>query len=212
MIVTPSNTDRRQRLKPEERRENLIVAAIETLAKDGAKGATLRQTCKRAQVAPGLVAHFFGGWQELLLAAYDRLTGDFTEAVEAIRAAEGLSDTRKLEATIDLFFADDWTAAAHGDAYVALWALSRTEVDLRTRMNRHHADLHRSIASILAPLCENPFETAEALILQLNGIWMEMILNPTRIRPDRARDLAYTWASRLLPNLKHSAEFPRIRQ
>ncbi len=199
MPTTSQESAKRQRLAPEDRRRALIAATIQTLGEEGAKGTTLRQTCKRAGVAPGLISHFFGSWHDLLLTAYDSLTGAFTVDVTAIQQNNALGQSQKLDHLIRLFFSEDWTSNKNGDAYVALWALSRTEVDLQERMSRHHEELHSQITAILTGLTDTPAELADELILQLNGIWMDMILNPSRLSPEKAHSIAVAWTERLIP-------------
>lgn len=50
----------RKRLKPEHRREEILTAALELSRSEGYHRVTREQIAKRADVAEGLVSHYFG--------------------------------------------------------------------------------------------------------------------------------------------------------
>src|SRR5688500_708938 len=56
---------KRQRLKPEVRREKLLEAATEVFAERGYEGARVEQIADVADVSPGLLYRHFEGKQEL---------------------------------------------------------------------------------------------------------------------------------------------------
>ena len=64
----------------ERRRQALIAATLDLIARGGAQAATVRAIAERAGVTPGLIRHYFDGKEVLILAAYralmDRLTAD----------------------------------------------------------------------------------------------------------------------------------------
>ena len=63
------------RAQPEEpRRAQLIEVTIDSLAEKGFVGSTLAEIAGRANVSPGLVAHYFGDKDGLLEAAFRSLT------------------------------------------------------------------------------------------------------------------------------------------
>lgn len=56
----------RQRLGEDERRKQIMVAAVEEVAERGYEGASLTRIAARADVAKGLVWHYFAGKDELM--------------------------------------------------------------------------------------------------------------------------------------------------
>ena len=57
----------------DSRRRQLIEVTIDSLAELGYVGTTLAQIASRAEVSPGLVAHYFGDKDSLLDAAFRAL-------------------------------------------------------------------------------------------------------------------------------------------
>ncbi|MGI5222327.1 TetR/AcrR family transcriptional regulator [Nocardia sp. CA-290969] len=58
----------RQRLSEEQRRKQIMTAAIEEVAERGYEGASLTRIAQRADVAKGLIWHYFTGKEDLMAA------------------------------------------------------------------------------------------------------------------------------------------------
>jgi AcrR family transcriptional regulator len=94
---------KRQRLKPEVRRERLLEAATEVFAERGYEGARVEQIADVAQVSPGLLYRHFEGkrelYEELLLLANRQLLEHLAQAA----APDQPTDERVLRG-LDAFF------------------------------------------------------------------------------------------------------------
>ena len=94
---------KRQRLKPEVRREKLLEAATEVFAERGYEGARVEQIADVAQVSPGLLYRHFEGkqelYEELLLLANRQLLEHLTQA-----AAPNLPTDQRVLRGLDAFF------------------------------------------------------------------------------------------------------------
>lgn len=73
-------SDRRpyRRETEEQRREALILAALEMMAEGGAQAMTVRAIAERADTTPGLIRHYFGTKDELIRCAFERFMGELT--------------------------------------------------------------------------------------------------------------------------------------
>ena len=94
---------KRQRLKPEVRREKLLEAATEVFAERGYEGARVEQIADVAQVSPGLLYRHFEGkqelYEELLLLANRQLMEHLAQA-----AAPNLPTDQRVLRGLDAFF------------------------------------------------------------------------------------------------------------
>jgi AcrR family transcriptional regulator len=94
---------KRQRLKPEVRREKLLEAATEVFAERGYEGARVEQIADVAQVSPGLLYRHFEGkrelYEELLLLANKQLLTHLAQA-----AAPDLPTDERVLRGLDSFF------------------------------------------------------------------------------------------------------------
>ena len=94
---------KRQRLRPEVRRERLVEAATEVFAERGYEGARVEQIADAADVSPGLLYRHFEGKQELyteiLQLANRELMAHLLQA-----AAPKLPTSERVRAGLDAFF------------------------------------------------------------------------------------------------------------
>jgi AcrR family transcriptional regulator len=94
---------KRQRLKPEVRRERLLEAATEVFAERGYEGARVEQIADVAQVSPGLLYRHFEGkqelYEELLLLANQQLLTHLAQA-----AAPDLPTDQRVLRGVEAFF------------------------------------------------------------------------------------------------------------
>jgi AcrR family transcriptional regulator len=95
---------KRERLKPEVRRERLLEAATEVFAERGYEGARVEQIADVANVSPGLLYRHFEGkrelYEELLLLANKQLLEHLARA-----AAPDLPTDQRVLRGVDAFFA-----------------------------------------------------------------------------------------------------------
>jgi AcrR family transcriptional regulator len=196
-----------KRLKPEERRGQLIEATLASLARDGAQGAGLRGVCRDLQVSPSLVNYFFGGWNDLLLAAYRRLADRAVLEYDEIGRSTQISPRERLRRLIARNVSDGWLSDAVVGAYLALWDLSRTAPGLKAEFTRLHRKRRRIVAGLFAELA--PARTrreldllAAAFIVLLDGFWLELGLNPGNIPRRRAVEMCRLWIENNLPEAR----------
>lgn len=219
-MITPAKTrpKNRQRLKPDERRQQLVDATIACLAKYGAQGTGVRQICRELEVAPSLLSYFFqGGLNELLISAYHALAERFIGELEVAASADQGAAQARLQAIFRLYFSDEWLDDTVVGAYVALWALSRTELDLKEAMSGLH---QRQRDAIIGPLAEVAAERgtkadvallADCLVIFLTGLWLDLALNPDNIPRERALQMCQAWLDGSLVKRAAKQTKPRRR-
>lgn len=95
-----------KRLAPEQRKEELLLAAIALLEREGLEGFSLEAVAREAGVALSLPRHYFGGYNDLLRVATESLL----HQVESILLGAGstLSMRERLSAYLDLLSKYPW--------------------------------------------------------------------------------------------------------
>jgi TetR/AcrR family transcriptional repressor of bet genes len=203
--IAPRQSDREPRLTAEERRRQLAEATIASLARRGAKGAGLRQVCRDLAVAPSLVNHFFEGWSDLLLSAYRLLAERALEDYAEIGAAADSPARLRLRRLIERNVSPAWLSNEVVGAYVALWDLSRTAPELKKEFTRFHRRRRQIVARLLAEMAGERRTSREialmaaGLVVFMDGLWLELGLNPGNIPPARAVEMCWLWVSDRLP-------------
>ena len=187
-MAGPRNTAaRQQRLGADERRRQIVEATIACLARAGPERWTLRQVSRDLGVAPSLVTHFFQSWDELVIAAYRALAERFELEFSEIVHRPAMTARARLDLYVESYFSARWTGEEIAGAYVAFWALGRSQPRLRAEMDRFSEAMRGSLFPLLAEFAdgrgigaaEQIFETFHFL---LSGLWYETAVNPGSVR------------------------------
>ena len=162
----------------EARRRQLIEVTIDSLAEVGYVGSTLAQIASRADVSPGLVAHYFGDKDGLLEAAFRSLARSLGERVRA-RFDLARTPRGRVQAVIDTNLAPEEFDKRMGTAWLAFWGqvlhvrgLKRVQTVYQRRMlsNLRHA-LRKLVPS------EEARSLAEMIAAMIDGVWLRAALS-----------------------------------
>ncbi|MDR3507907.1 MAG: TetR family transcriptional regulator C-terminal domain-containing protein [Caulobacteraceae bacterium] len=199
MSAAEATAGRRKRLKPEERRLQIIETTLTCLARDGAEGASLRSVCREIGVAPSLIGHFYVNWHDLLVAAYDLLVERFMAKLAPVVDAPYPSARGRMEAVIDAYLSTDWAGDSSIGASIAFWQLSRGMPELKAAFGRYLAGRRQLLSQALAALVAEAgakvdvAQLTDGLMLMLDGVWLEISLNPGSIAEARTHQMCWFW-------------------
>jgi TetR/AcrR family transcriptional repressor of bet genes len=189
----------RSRLPHDARRRLIIETTLSCLARHGAEGTSLRLVCREMKVAPSLVTHFFAGWHDLLTATYGLLAERFITQLAPILARDFPTARARMDAVIRYYLGIDGAGANTMGANIAFWQLSRSVIDLKTAFGRFLADRQCMLRDVLAGLAVESGanialdDMTACLILMMDGLWLEMSLNPGGIAEQRALQMCWAW-------------------
>lgn len=107
------------------RRAQLIEVTIDSLAEVGYVGSTLAQIASRADVSPGLVAHYFDDKDGLLEAAFRTLSRRLFEQMDA-RMRQARTPRQRIQAIIDINLGPQEFTQRTGSAWLAFWGQEGT--------------------------------------------------------------------------------------
>ena len=184
----------RRRKKPEDRRRDLLQAAIACLAEFGPRGATGREVCRRAGVSHGLLQHYFGAQEDLFLETYEALSAGYLDSLERTLAAETAPDASLLTVFRELF-SQDWGSTDIFGAWIAFWSMIGSDA----RFAQVHDAHKRRQEALLAGAFQQRMagasggltaeERAVLMSAVMDGLWLEYCLSPGALAAERAVDL-----------------------
>ncbi|MDR3507183.1 MAG: betaine-aldehyde dehydrogenase [Caulobacteraceae bacterium] len=165
----------------EGRRLQLIEMTIDSLAEMGYVGSTLAQIAGRANVSPGLVAHYFGDKDGLLEATFRTLTSRLGAAVVSrLRVANGPRE--RVQAVIDANLDPKEFDQRTGTAWLAFWgqvlhteSLRRVQAVYQRRML---SNLRHALKMQLAPA--EAARLAAMVAAMIDGVWLRAALSTWR--------------------------------
>jgi AcrR family transcriptional regulator len=173
------------------RREELVEATWRVIARAGIAGATMREIAREAGVSTGILAHYFGDKEDLLAFAlrlmhrrvYERIHAR-TQALVGLAAvrvimleALPLDQERVLEAQIEMNF----LSLALGNE--PLRELSNREFERFWDELHHRVSEAQKLGEISTSL--DAGWICHQLIILVEGISLEAVLYPARVRPDQ---------------------------
>lgn len=188
---------------PEERRRQLIEATAACLAEEGLAGTSIRKICARAGVSPGLVGHHFAGKEDLIAHTYEDIGAKLAAFLEEAQAGAGDDPEARLRAFVDASFHPSLLDRDLLAVRMAFWSLVRSDPRIFEIHRRHYAEYRARLAAPIAALAAARGLTLDArlaalsLTAMLDGLWLELCLDPGAFTPIEACRLAHRWIDNL---------------
>jgi betaine-aldehyde dehydrogenase len=163
------------------RRRQLVEVTIDSLAELGYVGTTLAQIAARADVSPGLVAHYFGDKDGLLDSAFRSLARRVSNQVRA-RLRLVSTPRGRIQAVIDANLAPEEFEQRTGTAWLAFWgqvlqvkSLKRVQSAYQKRML---SNLRSALKKLVPP--EEAQRLAAMIAAMIDGVWLRAALSGWR--------------------------------
>ncbi len=183
----------------EVRRAALIEAAVASLAERGVAAASVRDVAARAGVSPGLIGHHFGGFGALLIQAYQHVVARVDTAIESALAAAGDDPDRRLRAFLEASFQPSIVDHDLLSAWLGFWGLVRSDPDAAAVHAETYAAYRARIEGLLGDVARarglgvDARQGAIALSAMLDGMWLELCLDPATFTAAEAVEIAAGW-------------------
>ena len=185
--------------EPDTRRQALIEATAACLAERGVAGASVRTICAHAGVSPGLLRHYFPGVDALIAATYRDVAARVSETLEAAVADAGENPRARLIAYLTASFRPPITDPALLATWLAFWSLVKTDPAIAQIHGETYSGYRADLEALLADCgATDTAPIAIALTALVDGLWLELSLDPKTFTPDQASEMAIRWLDALL--------------
>ena len=177
------------------RRQDLIAATARLLGERGVAGTSVRTICAEAGVSPGLLRHYFDGVDDLIAATYEDVGERIDRALNEAVAAAGPDPRAQLHADLTASFRPPLAQSEVLATRLAFWSLVRLQPEIGRLHGRIYAQYRERLEGLLAQ-CAGPEPTfnlrlaAIGLCAAIDGLWLELCLDPTTFTPDEAGQIA----------------------
>ena len=183
-----------------ERRQALLDASIEVLARDGARGLTFRAVDKEARVPAGTASNYFPNRDALLVQVGHRYYERLIPGEEALAQARG---ARTRESMVELMTEVVERVSAFRTGYLAILEL-RLEATRRPELqalltDRVRDDLDFNIGNYRESGLPGGEDAVVLLYLTLNWLILDRLTLPGLFDETRAADLVRTAVDRAIP-------------
>ncbi|WP_283136566.1 TetR/AcrR family transcriptional regulator [Rhizohabitans arisaemae] len=189
------------------RRAALLDAAIEVLAREGARGLTFRAVDVEAKVPGGTASNYFTGRDDLLTQVGHRFYERLGPEPDVMAAA--LEGPRDRDRVIELMHDLVDRVSRFRSGYLALLELrleSTRRPELRRLLTeRIRADVDANIAHHAESGLPGDATTVVSLYLALNWLILERLTLPDVFPEDRIHDIVTDLVERILPGPRRPA-------
>lgn len=170
------------------RRAALVKATIDVIGAQGSLDVTVSQIAKRAGMSSALAHHYFGGKDQIFLAAMRQILRDFgSEVRRALRPT--CTPRARAEALIAASFAPSCFEPATVSAWMTLYAHATTKPEMHRLLMLYQRRLLSNLTHALRPLSKSPQDDAVTLSALIDGLYLRAALARTT-DPDSAKTTA----------------------
>jgi AcrR family transcriptional regulator len=183
------------------RRHSLIKATAACLAETGVSGTSVRTICARAGVSPGLLTHYFSGIDDLIAQTYRDVTVHVLATLLEATAAAGKAPRDRLIAFVTASFRPPVADPSLLATWLAFWSLVKTDSDIAAIHRQAYREYRSSVELLLGDCglsAEQAGPAAIALSALVDGLWLELTLDPSTFSAGQAEAIAIRWVDVLL--------------
>jgi AcrR family transcriptional regulator len=183
------------------RRQSLIAATASTLAEKGLAGASVRSICARANVSPGLLTHYFPGVDALIAETYRATTEQVAATLAAAVDQAGPEPLDRVTAFLTASFRPPIAEPELLATWLAFWSAAKTDRAVAAIHSQSYRGYREQLEQLLRG-CGMPDAhaglAAIALTALVDGLWLELSLDPSTFSYDQASTIVVRWLDALL--------------
>lgn len=165
------------------RREALVKATIAEIGAAGSLDVTVSQIARRAGMSSALAHHYFGGKDQIFLAAMRRILSDFGDEVRH-ELATARPDQRAT-AIIRACFAPSCFTPDTISAWMTFYVMAQTNPEALRLWQIYQARIRSNLTHALRPIAVDPVQAARTLAALIDGLYIRAALNDPET-PERA--------------------------
>ncbi len=188
------------------RREQLIEATIDTIAKRGFRKTTLSHVARKAKMSQGIVNFYFQTKETLLLETLKFLAEEYEAIWKRAVARTGADPVAALNAMIEADFGPEVCNRKKVAVWVAFWG----EACWQPQYRKLCSQLSEAYFNQARDLCARIIERgdygdydvdaiAHGLNSMINGLWLDLMIDPKRFDREIAKRACRNYLESLFP-------------
>ncbi len=188
------------------RREQLIEATIDTIARRGFSRTTLGHVARKAKMSQGIVNFYFQTKETLLLETLRFLAEEYEAIWKRAVARTDADPVAALNAMIEADFGPEVCNRKKVAVWVAFWGEAQGQPKYRklcSQLSKAYFDQARDLcAEIIERGGYGDYDVdaiARGLNSMINGLWLEMMINPRGFDRAAGRQACRTYLASIFP-------------
>lgn len=203
-MTTKKRRTSARRASPDVRRAALIEATLVCLRKYGEDGVSVRRISEEAGVSVGLINHYFPEKASLLATAYEKLALSLLQSYREQIGQETLKPRERLRHFFGGWFAPEMLATKMFKIWLVFWKGASTGKEVRSIYKQIYTEHRMALEILLNELSlspgAKPFDARRAaigLLGLLDGLWLQICINPHALTPAEAIRACDDWVDGL---------------
>lgn len=161
------------------RRAAVVAATIEEIGDAGTLDVTVGAISKRAGMSSALAHHYFGGKEQIFLAAMRHILKAFgEEAAARLKLAE--TPTARLQAILAASFSPENFKPATISSWLNFYVLTRNSQEARRLLLVYQKRLDSNLRYALRELTSEPELAAQQIAAMIDGLYIRAALEPAK--------------------------------
>lgn len=158
------------------RRASLVQATITEIGRAQSLDVTVGQIAKTAGMSTALAHHYFGGKNEIFLAAMRHILTEYGAQVRS-RLEQAITPFERAEAIITASFDKTCFAPATVAAWMTLYGAAPTQPELKRLLSLYQSRLRSNLTHALRPLTVKPEADADMIAALIDGLYLREALS-----------------------------------
>lgn len=168
------------------RRSALVQATIAEIGAAHSLDVTVSQIAKRAGMSTALAHHYFGGKDQIFLAAMRHILSEYK--AEVLRRLAGASTPRdRAAAIIVASFDETCFAPATVAAWMTLYAAARTNTGTQRLLRVYQRRLRSNLTHALRDISPQPQADADTIAALIDGLYLRAALSASGTATEATR-------------------------
>jgi len=204
---------RRRTAPPEERREQLIQAAIRSVGHHGLSDTTTATVAQEAGLSQGIINLHFRSKDGLLTETLRYLADEYRNACREAAAVADASPAAGLQAMVELDFRRTICTRDKLAVWFAFWGERKFRPTYRRICAERDKSYDDMVRLMCRRLCEEgdypdvePDLVADGLSALTDGLWLDLLVRPETMSRELARRIALSYLADAFP--KHFRQPP----
>lgn len=188
------------------RREQLIEATIDSIARHGFRKTTLSEVAKRAKLSQGIVNFYFKTKEGLLLETLKFLAEEYEATWRRAVAASGPGPVAALDTIIETDLGPKVCNRRKVAVWVAFWGESQSRPRFRRLCSKLADDYLAQTRGIISRILEqggyhqlDADAIAHGLNSMINGLWLDLMIDPKRFDREVAKRACRSYLASVFP-------------
>ena len=201
-----SSSQSRRTASKEARRQQLIQATIQSIAKYGLSDTTVATVAKEANLSQGIVNLHFQSKQGLLIETLKAVVDEYKDAWEKAMATAGPGSAEKLEALVNVDFCHAVWDRTKIAVWFAYWSETKSRPTYRKLCAERDREYDRKLNELVkALIAEGNYQSLNAdtitdgLSAMSAGLWLDLLVDPRSMTRERARLACRLFLNQLFP-------------